>query len=169
MDNAINQEPWSSYQQLKAFESEIQNSSTENRLWFLLRKAQTENLLYFFEDFSKTVALAQGLVSSDTPMKIQSWFNLYSGLVAQREGLYVESIRYFNKSLTQAKENQLHHIYVIAKQDLGYTRSLIELYETSLIDLQEAYVEAFALEDNFLIAVINETYGAIYGYMGEYD
>ena len=35
--------------------------------------------------------------------------------------------------------------------------------------MQEAYLEAYALKEDFLIAIINETYGAIYGYMKDYE
>jgi len=169
MEDEINREPWLSYQKLLAQESNIQASSVEERLWWLLRKAQAENLLYFHKDFTKTVDHAQTLVSSQTPIIIASMLNVFSGAIAQRQGRYADSVNMLEKGLLQAKKANLNHVYARGKQELAYTRSLTELYETSLVDLQEAYVEAFSLEDHFLIAVINETYGAIYGYMGEYE
>lgn len=71
--------------------------------------------------------------------------------------------------MLQAKRKNLNHIYIKAKQELAYTKSLTELYQTSLTDMQEAFVEAFALDDQLLLGLINETYGAIYGYMQQYD
>ena len=71
--------------------------------------------------------------------------------------------------MTLAQNIKNNVLYIRIKQELAYTRSLTELFDASLKDMQSAYVDAFTLNDEFLIAVINETYGAIYGYMNEYE
>lgn len=168
INEQINREPWLSYQELEKLKPANGFDNSETELWWLLRKAQAEDLLYFHQEFTATVAQAQALVTLATPPYISATLNVFSGIVARREGRYQDSVDLLRIALEQAKQHDLNHIFVIGKQELGYTRSLSELYETSLVELQEAYVEAYALDDHFLIAEINDTYGAIYGYMGDY-
>lgn len=169
MDSEIYLEPWQSYQKLIGLQSAAEHYSEPKYLWWLMRKAQAENLIYFYDDFSKTVAQAIKLITSETPLAVQARLNLFLGLIHRREGNYSLSEQVLAKSLVQAKAAKLSHLYVYGKQELAYTKTLTELFETSLVDIQEAYVEAFALKDRFLIASINETYGAIYGYLDDYE
>lgn len=169
MAEEINLEPWLTYQNILVIEKNFPSMSDENRLWLLLRKAQAQYLLYIFDDFQITIKLAKLLIVDHTPAEITSAFNFYAGIAAQRNNQYKEAIALFTKGMVIAKEAHLSLLYVQGKLELAYTRSLTEAFETSLIDLQEAYVEAFALQDEFLIALINENYGAIYGYMAEYE
>jgi len=169
MDEEIHREPLQSYQQLLAIENKFVDMPTEQQQWWLLRKAQAENLLYFYQDFNKTVAQANTLITPDTPLKIRSTLNIFQGLVYRRDAQYTEATLTFRQAMFQAKQGQLTYIYILAKQELAYTQSLTEMFESSLKDMQEAYLEAYALKDHFLIAVINETYGAIYGYMKDYE
>lgn len=169
MDDEIRREPWLSYQKILTLEPQFSAMDHNKQLWWLLRKAHCENLLYFYDEFSLTVSQAQQLVTESTPVQVSSLLNVFEGMIARRNAQYKKAITFLNKALAQAKDKNLNIIYVIGKQEIAYTQSIIELYEISLTDLQEAYVEAFALEDDFLIAIINETYGAIYGYMQKYE
>tara|TARA_R110002124_G_scaffold71080_2_gene190347 strand:+ start:154 stop:2013 length:1860 start_codon:yes stop_codon:yes gene_type:complete len=168
MDHEIYLEPWLSYQKLIGLQLEAKSYDELHYLWWLLRKAQAENLIYFYDDFSRSVKQANNLVTTSTPLAIQARLSLFQGLIERRQGDYNRSQESLAKALIQAKEAQLSSLYVYGKQELAYTKTLTELFETSLIDIQEAYVEAFALKDQFLIASINETYGAIYGYLQDY-
>lgn len=174
-EEQINKEPWQSYQQLTIFAQEHFNhagttvATSNKRLVFLLRKAQAENLLYFHKKLEKTVNQALRLVTKSTSAEITSLLNVYAGINAQRNGFYDRSIKLLNKAIAQATAANLPRIYITAKNELAYTRSLSELYETSLYEIQKAYVDAFTLNDSFLIATINETYGAIYGYLKDYE
>jgi diguanylate cyclase (GGDEF)-like protein len=165
----INLQPWLSYQKLLALETEYDLMSNQQKIWWLLRKGQAENLLYFFDKLKQSIQQAQQLTNPETSLKAKSLLNVYEGMSNRRDGYYSHSTKVLRTALNQAKAGHLNRIYVIAKQELAFTRSLTELYETSLNDMQEAYVEAFALNDQFLIAIINETYGAIYGYMQDYE
>jgi len=169
MVEKINLEPWDSYQLLIELEPSITSSSNENRLWFLLRKAQAENLLYFYSDFEVTVSSAVALLSVDTTIELVSRFTFYQGVVAQRASKYKEALAFFKEAMEAAKKEKLSHLYVEIKQEAAYTKSLYENFAISLADLQEAYIEAFSLKDDLLVGVINENYGAIYGYMLEYE
>tara|TARA_R110002167_G_scaffold876_7_gene3901 strand:- start:1098 stop:2957 length:1860 start_codon:yes stop_codon:yes gene_type:complete len=168
MDHEIYLEPWLSYQKLIGLQLEAKSYDELHYLWWLLRKAQAENLIYFYDDFSRSVKQANNLVTTSTPLAIQARLSLFQGLIERRQGDYNRSQESLAKALIQANEAQLSSLYVYGKQELAYTKTLTELFDTSLIDIQEAYVEAFALKDQFLIASINETYGAIYGYLQDY-
>lgn len=168
MEHEVYLKPWQTYQAIIGLESAAQSYDELTYLWWLLRKAQTENLIYFYDDFNQTVSQAKGLVSSSTPLAITARLSLYQGLIHRREGNYKLSNIALTKGLMQAKEAKLSRLYIYTKQELAYTKTLTEFFDTSLVDIQEAYVEAFALKDQFLIASINETYGAIYGYLNDY-
>lgn len=169
MDREINLNPWLSYQKIIGFESQSQTYTEIEYLWWLVRKAQTENLIYFYEDFDETVRLAISFINVNTPLEIQARLNTFLGLSLRRAGKYQDSELALEKALKQAKQVDFKKLYIFAKQELAYTKTLTELFETSLVDIQEAYVEAFALQDQLLIATINETYGAIYGYLNDYE
>jgi len=165
----INKEPWIHYQILLK-NRPANNLSSENALlWYLLRKAQAENLLYFFGDFEQTVNQTLSLITPQTPAGISSLLHAYAGLIAQRNGNYKKAITSFKLAIEIAQAANLNHIYILAKQEMAYTRSLTDSYHASLIEIQEAYSQALAMDDLFLVATINETYGAIYGYMGKYE
>lgn len=168
VNHELNQQPWIIYQQLQSQADEYINTSPNEHLWWLLRKAQAENLLYFFDKLQKTVKTAQSLINDKTPPRIAINFTIFQGIILQRDGKYQESQRILKKAKQAAKIHKYTDLLVTAKLELAYTRSLTELYESSLTDLQKAYVEAIALDDKFLVARINEVYGAIYGYLHDY-
>ena len=169
MDDELNKQPWKTYQALLTQTEYIDDMSPHYKLWWLLRKAQAENLLYFFDKFKRTVEQAQRSINLQTSIRITINFDIFQGLILQREGQYLKAQKLLKKATLSAKENKFTYLAVKAKQELAYTRSLTEIYELSLTELQQSYVEAFALNDEFLIAKINEVYGAIYGYMDDYE
>lgn len=169
MDDEIHQQPLRSYQKILTLESTFSHMTKLQQLWWLLRKAQAENLLYCYTDFNQTVAQAIALIDADTPLTIQSNFYIFQGMSFRRNAQYIDSKRILRKAMSLAKKENLTYLFIIAKQELAYTKSLTELFELSLNEMQEAYLEAYALKEHFLIAVINETYGAIYGYVKDYE
>lgn len=169
MSTEINRAPWPNYQTLLAYQQANQNLPRTRLLWLLLLKAQAENLLYFYDKFEQTVIRTKGLVTPDTPVKITSLLHFYTGLIEQRTGSYAKAIQSFNLAIQQAKQNGLNQTYFLAKQELAYTQSLSDSFQASLTEIQDAYSQAITLGDVFLLATINETYGAIYGYMGKYE
>ncbi len=166
----INRIPHPVYLQLLEIEKTKRDSlDADAYLWLLYRKAQSERLLYLNDQFEITVFTAVSLITETTDIEIISALAIYQGILSQRKGLYKEALAHLERALIDTRKAGLNHLYVIAKQEAAYTRTLSEHYETSLIDMQDAYIAAFALNDHFLIAVINETYGAIYGYMDDYE
>lgn len=168
MELELNKQPWDAYQTLISQSAQLDDMSPDYKLWWFLRKAQAESLLYFYGRFERTVDQAIESINQQTSDRIIINFNVFRGIIFQRQGRYQESQTILKKAMTLARENKFTYLAVWAKHELAYTRSLIEVYELSLTELQNAYVEAFSLNDDFLIAKINEVYGAIYGYMDDY-
>lgn len=168
MDYELKQQPWQTYQKIQSQADNVTEMTPNYKLWWLLRKAQAENLLYLFDEFQQTVAMAQTLVNEKTPARITISFNTFHGIILQRQGKYKQSENLLKKARQAAIANKYTDLAVNARLELAYTQSLTELYEYSFTDLQQAYVEAFALDNNFLVARINEVYGAIYGYLHDY-
>jgi len=170
LSNDINRDPHPVHLQLLDIEKNKQALlSPDTQLWLLYRKAQSENLLYFYDDFEATVKQASALMTEQTDIEIRAGLHYFLGLVSERKGQYKASLAYLFTSMEISRKTSLSELYVLAKRESAYVLTLQENYEASLSDMQEAYVEAFALNDHFLIAVINEVYGAIYGYMDDYE
>lgn len=53
--------------------------------------------------------------------------------------------------------------------ELAFTRSLNGHHEAALLELQEAWTEASALNNTFLTATVEVTLGAVYGYIDEFE
>ncbi|MDX2369027.1 MAG: diguanylate cyclase [Colwellia sp.] len=168
MDHELNQQPWLTYQKIQSQADKLANATPVYKLWWLLRKAQAENLIYFFDEFEQTVTTAQTLINEKIPARIAINFTIFQGVISQRQGKHQKAQKLLKKAQQAAITHKYTDLAVNAKLALAYTRSLTELYEYSLTDLQQAYVEAFALDNDFLVAQINEVYGAIYGYLHDY-
>ena len=168
-ENQLYKDPYNYYQKVLNLKEQVPTFSKETHYLWLLRKAQSENLLWLRPAFKATVAYAIKEMEPGAPAEYISNFQFFAGRIAQQDGHYSEAVEFLNLAMSIAEEEGLSRTYVMAKQELAYTRSLTELFDTSLAGLQEAYVEAFALDDLFLLAIINESYGAIYGYMDEFE
>ena len=169
MDHELNQKPWQTYQKLQSQTEQLADATPEHKLWWLLRKAQAEVLLDLSDEFQQTVTQAQTLLNEKTPSRIVIHFNIFQGVIFQRQGKYQKAQQVLKEAQQQAITHKYTDLAVNAKLELAFTRSLTELYEYSLTGLQQAYVEAFALNDEYLVAKINEVYGDIYGYLHNYE
>jgi two-component system cell cycle response regulator len=168
MGHELNQQPWKTYQKIKSQADKLADATPKYKLWWLLRKAQAENLLYFFDEFQQTVATAQALINEATPPRIAIQVNIFNGIILQRQGKYQNAQNVLKKSQQAAIALKYTDLAVSARLELTHTRSLTELYAYSLTDLQQAYVEAFTSDNDFLVAKINQAYGAIYRYLHDY-
>ncbi len=168
MDHELNQQPWQTYQKIQSQADKLADATPDYKLWWLLRKAQAENLLDLFDEFQQTVTTAQALVNEKTPDRIAIHFNIFYGIILQRQGKYQKARSLLKQTQQAAITHKYTDLAVHAKLELAFTRSLTEHYEYSLTGLQQAYVEAYALDNDFLVARINEVYGDIYGYLNEY-
>ncbi|XQW84393.1 tetratricopeptide repeat-containing diguanylate cyclase [Thalassotalea piscium] len=166
-ERAMFKDPYSTYQTL--IQTPPKKDNKKIYLLWLMRKAQGENLLYFFDEFEQTINEALLYIDEGSPLLIKSQFNLFQGILYQNKGEYKKSSKYLTLALEEAKLDGDDSVYIQAKLENAYTQSLAEMFEVSLIDLQEVYIKAYELNDEFLLAAINETYGAIYGYLDDYE
>lgn len=169
MNHELNQKPWQTYQKLLSQTEQLAEATPEHKLWWLLRKAQAEVLLDLSDEFQQTVIKAKKLINEKTHSRIVINFNTFQGVIFQRQGKYQQAQQVLKDAQQQAIAHKYTDLAVNAKLELAFTRSLTELYEYSLTGLQQAYVEAFALNDKYLVAKINEVYGDIYGYLHNYE
>ena len=169
MDDYIYREPLLAYQQILNSLADFETMSPLNKRQWLLRKALAEHTLYLYEPFEETIAQAKPLMKGVTEPTILSQYYLYLGAIHERKGQYEKAQGYFEQVTSIAKVNKLAQFYILAKQALAYNYSMSELVEMSITDLQEAYIEANRLDDVYLMGSINETYGAIYANLGEYE
>jgi len=169
-DELLRQDPWGTYQLISQKNADEINSLTQsNKLLLLLRRAKTEHLLNYFTEFRATMLEIEPLIHPDTPEKIICHIMLYKGIAARINSQYILSEELLAKALKQAKILGLPDMIVFIKQEFAYTHAYNELYSISIKELQEAYVTAFKLDNDYLIALINETYGAIYSYTNDSD
>lgn len=168
MAHDLHKHPRKTYDVLLTQAKQLDDMSPNYKLWWLLRKAEAENLLYFFDKSEKTVEQAFTLIKQDTSVQIIINIDIFRGLFFQRAGQYLRSQNLLKKAQQSAIDNGFTYLAVQAKQELAYTRSLTGVYELSLAELQQVYMEAVSLADDFLIARVYEVYGAIYGYMDDY-
>ena len=169
LESQINKTPWIGYQKLLEQERFTASWEKNKQLEFLLRKAQAENLLYFYDEFNQTVAQAFQLIDNNTVIEIKSNFFYLKGLIDQRDGSYDKAVSSYQQAVDLTNDTPLFRINIVAMQELAYAKSLTNLYIISLTKIREAYLKASKLNDPFLLAIINESYGAIYGFLGNYE
>lgn len=169
MDIEINRDPYGSYSALLELEAELSFQSLDDKLLWYGQKAKAEYLLYFYEDLEVTTRKAVDILRRQDNNINAAQIYTYHAIALRHNNHYEDAKRYFILAMNSARHYKQNIHYIFAKQELAYTKSLTELFEVSLNDIQEAYLEAFALDDSYLLAVINESYGAIYGYMDEYE
>ena len=169
IEQTINKSPWLSYQKLLEIEKSNGTLPKQTYLLLLVRKAQAENLLYFFKQFENTVKDAQQLVVEETATNIKSTLHIYAGLAERRNGRYKLAIIQFKKAMKLHKDRRQSPNYIIAKQELAYSHSLVGVFQTALDELLDTKLLASKLNDPFVLAITLETYGAVYGYLNKYQ
>ncbi len=165
----VNKEPWVTYQALSLIESDFESFDKSNKLEFLICKAKAENLLYFYPKFNHTVSKAESLVDAHSRIEFVASLKFFRGLIEQRLGNYKASAAAFEEAIALTKESDLVSLHIRSLQELAYTKSLTNLYVISFNKIREAFVKAKKLNDPFLLGTVYETYGAIYGFLGDYS
>ncbi|HFB66880.1 MAG TPA: GGDEF domain-containing protein [Aeromonadales bacterium] len=156
-------------EKLDLLQSELDGEDDNVMALFYLRKAQAYNLLSSWDQFSKTLKIGAQYVRQKSPEFLKIYYAIYQGLVYQRLGDYENSRKVLLQAAQRANANEDISAYVIAMQELAYTQSLTEHFETALIELQDAYTRAIQSNDDFLIATVEESYGALFSYMHNYS
>ncbi len=173
LSQTVIKDPQAVKTQLLKLPIEHLKSSPEKYLkWFVI-KAESENYLYHFDEFKKSVDQGLSLIKKHSPSQFSSidiakiW--ILDGIRNQKGGAYKAAMLSLQKGIDIANENQHTYTAIYGLVELAYTRSLAEQFEIALLELQEAYLMAKELEQVFLIGFVEETYGVLYGYMQKYQ
>ena len=169
MGPAIYRDPWSVYAQLKEFEPGIEDAPQETKVLYYMRKAHALHNLYLNDEFEDALGSGRAMTSDATPMRTKLMLMILDGVARQRNGEYESGIAVQEDAARLAQANKLPFVHVFALVELAYTQSQSGRNETALSVLQLAYTLALNMDNAFLTAMVNEVYGVVYMYMGEYD
>jgi len=168
METRVHSEPLEVWQELAAVKPQMVETDRLTQLWYLLRRAQAHNALYMYTEFEQDVATARAMKDINAPAALRLWFDVYAGMIAVRAGRLQDGIDILEQTAQTALENEANRVYVFAVQELAFTLGLLEQYDESLQDLQLAYTMALELDEPDLIAIVNDSYGAVYAYIADY-
>lgn len=168
-EQQIHVDPLASYQELQLLEADIADYSPRTRSVFYLRKAQAENFLYLFDEFAESIAFGATIDDAQVPQEIRTWYELYRCLVLQRDNKYQAASDCYQDVILRARRTRDARALVFALQELAYTESLNESFAQALDYLQEAHFHASRSKQKFLVGIVEETSGAVYGYLDDYE
>ena len=169
MERAIYLYPAKSYKRLQEIEKLVDPDAENFWVDFYLRKAQAQEVLFINDQFLATVEKGLTYITTSTPTVTRILYSLNKGVAEQRQGKYDVAIRTLDIAVKQAQDHKLWKIYTTCLIELGYVKSVNQYFDFALIDMQTAKTMAMKLEDPFLMAQVEETYGAIYSYLDEYE
>ena len=160
-------DPQAAYERLGEMAEQVQ-ADRQLETEYYLRKAEAENLLYLYDDFESSILHGSRLLDADTPPSIRIWYAMYQCLIEQRRGDYSDAVSCLEEVGDTARQQNDTRALVFALQEAAFTRSQNEDYDAALDELKRAYGIAVFHENDFLIAITEESLGAVYGYMGDY-
>lgn len=162
-------DPFKSYQELQALEVDILTHPLRTQSVFYLRKAQAENFLYMYDDFATSITRGATIIDDGISPQVTIWYDIYQCLIYQRDNNYQASSDCYKNVIQQAEQQNDTKARVFALQEFAYVESLNESYSTALNYLQEAHHLASNSKQPFLMGLVRESYGAVYGYLGDYE
>ena len=168
MGTRIHTDPVAARQELAAADTLREDADDHTQLWFYLRRAQVHNALFMYNEFEQDIASAREISTDGASPALLAWLDSYAGLIEVRRGNLKLGIEILDDAAQRALRHKAERVYVFAVQELAFTRGLLEQYDESLQDLHRAYAVALELDEADLIAVVNDAYGAVYGYMADY-
>ena len=136
--------------------------------WYWLSKAEAEGLLLLFDDMHNSLNQVSHLTDSPSN-KASAQYHLLKGYLWQNKGALKQSEQQLAKAIAIAKEISEKRIELHASVDLAYTYTLQDLFEEALKTNHNAHQQAKELGDTFIVAFAEDVYGALYGYMDEYE
>ena len=146
----------------------FEQADRETRLWYLLRRAQAHLALFMYDEFQEDISQAQADLIVGAPSELALWIQSYAGIIEIHRGEINRGVEILAGVAERALAKNASRVYVFAVQELAYTRGMLERYTQSLDDLQKAYAMAATVQQLDLIAMVNDAYGAVYAYLGDY-
>ena len=168
VEQSIYMDPVRGYAQVMAMDARIPAEETALRLGWYLRRAQAENLLYRYDEFEHSIDAAEKLLGPDNGSALAAWVHMYRCVIMQRAARYGDADTCFDAALDIARRHGDGRAEVYILQERAYSDSLDERFSPALDELLVAYRLAIQSEDPFLLGIVEETYGAVYGYLEDY-
>lgn len=169
LQQEVLENPWRAASKLDALQSRLANAPASLRLRYHLLQANALVWLYHQERLRAALLAARELVQPGTLQSTQLELAVLEGIAARRDVDYEKSTLILAQARDRANQHDQPEMLALALTELAFTRSLNGYHDAALVELQEAWTLASTLNSPFLIAVIEETLGAVYGYIGEYD
>ncbi|MDO8861053.1 GGDEF domain-containing protein [Haliea sp. E1-2-M8] len=168
LEDAGWRDPWRTWAELQTLEPELDAAGSEARLHFYLVSALTLQWQYQQAPFRRSIEEGLALVTEQTPAERRLLLATLQGVSLRRDALYEEAIAVLEQTAAEASAQGQDFAYVLSKTELAFTQSLNGHHDTALLQLQSAFRTGSEMRDPFSVAVVNETFGAVYGYIGEY-
>jgi two-component system cell cycle response regulator len=158
--------PQQTYRKLVTL-AQANDFSNEGRVWLLLRKAQSENVLTLYKEMDATLVTVAPLANVMTNEQHALWLYLRGSRMHQTGNISgaIDTLKY---AVEVAKENTNSTIYVLAIRELGYGFALSGDYYRATLILQDAYKNLVTLNNPFFNGLLEESLGDTYNYLGNY-
>lgn len=168
LEDASWRDPWRTWAELQTLQSRLGTADSETRLHFYLVSALALQWQYQHEQFRRSIEQGLALATEQTPAQRRLLLETLRGVSLRRDARYEEAIAGLEQTAAEAMARQEEFSYVLAMTELAFSQSLKGHHETALLQLQKAFRTASGMRDAFLVAAVNETFGAVYGYIDEY-
>ncbi|MBA6413709.1 GGDEF domain-containing protein [Parahaliea sp. F7430] len=162
-------DPWAAREQLNALAPQLATASSETRVDYYLRLAQALQYLHLKDEFAEAVDAGMAALTQESVLDTRLLLITFEAVRSRREGSFARAQSLLAKALVDAQEADLDFLAVFIQAELAFTHTLAGRYELAFMELQQAFESAVKQQDQFLIALVNESLGALYGYTDEYQ
>lgn len=162
-------DPWTARQKLRELRPELKSAGSDERALYYLRLSLALLYIYLDDEYTEAVQSGMAAVGEATPADTRLFLLTLDAVRMRREGDYNKALDALSAVVVEAREMGLGFIAVFALAEQAFTRSMAGEDELAFAELQGAYASAVAQQDEFLVALVNESFGALYGYINEYQ
>ncbi|WP_100642447.1 tetratricopeptide repeat-containing diguanylate cyclase [Alteromonas facilis] len=145
-----------------------QNMTQSQRVWLLLRKAQSEDVLTLYDDVASTLSALSPLLNIMSPEQ-KAWFDYLTGVHAHKSGEIQRGVEILQGTVDSLASSPDSTIYALAVRELGYALSLSGDYFKANSVLHGAYQELISFQNPFYNGLLEESLGDTYNYSGDFE
>jgi len=135
---------------------------------FWLNLAKVYDQLYRYQLVEDAIATGKSAKQNSLSFKQLSEYLYFDALILERQGKYQRAIEVFQLCIDSSRRYKLQQLEITCAQEQAYTYSLNEQFEKALQILRDASKQATIHEYEFELARVRESFGAVYGYLGDY-
>ncbi|MCR8923714.1 diguanylate cyclase [Dasania sp. GY-MA-18] len=154
---------------LNALKNKAIKEGSEAEQWYWLRLAEAQGIIVLLDDMQNSLTAAKPAIQKTNNSEARTQLLLLQGVLAQNNGALTDAKKFLNAAIVQAQRSALKHLELHARVELAYTYTLEDNFQQALKTNHLAHLEARNNNDIFITALAEDIYGAIYGYMGQYE